>query len=297
MPSYRLSTSQDTAGQAVTDEKARRQLVSSATDVALDFILRILPSMPIPPFDGVKDGLLYHLSNLSMQGFKVKKENILVEVAGMRATKTTGTADESKFDYNEETLDARGRPLDSTIGIDVDALASDETPEIIMSPTSSVKATELLIIEVKDISAVLDDALWSFEQTYMPYLKGSGMANCHLSDGNIKISFELRKVKNSENEWEPVLCMHDRSCSIKEIELTLQGDSKLTWIVNKLAAIFKNPLRAYVVRTIINVLTNKSGWILEQLNSNLSPYWSLILRTAGLTMVSLDTRLDIVVGE
>jgi hypothetical protein len=61
--------------------------LSDATDTALDFILRILPSMPIPPFDGVKDGLVYHLSNLSMEGFKVKKENILVEIAGMRATK------------------------------------------------------------------------------------------------------------------------------------------------------------------------------------------------------------------
>lgn len=216
----------------------------------------------------------------------MKKENILVEVAGMRATKTTGSAEESKFDHSEETLDERGRPLESGRGMDVDAIGSNEIPEIIMSPANSVKATELLIIEVKEISAELDDALWSFEQTYMPYLRGSGMANCHLSDGSIKISFELRKVKTSETEWEPVLCMHDRSCSIKEIELVLQGDSKLTWIVNKLAAIFKNPLRDYVVRTIINVLTNKSGWILEQLNTNLSPYWGLILRTAGLTMVS-----------
>ena len=285
----------DTAGQAVTDEKARRQLVSSATDVALDFILRILPSMPIPPFDGVKDGLLYHLSNLSMQGFKVKKENILVEVAGMRATKTASSAEKSAFDYNENTLDAKARSerAETIEGMDIDEIENDEITEILMSPASSVKATELLIIEVKQISAVLDDAVWSFEQTYMPYLKGSGLANCHLSGGNLKLSFELRKMKKSDSdEWEPVLCLHDRSCSIKEIELSLQGESKLAWIVNKLAAIFKTPLRDYVVRTIIRILTNKSGWILQRLNSNLSPYWGLILRTAGLTMVSVGCVLD-----
>jgi hypothetical protein len=78
----------DTAGNAVTDEKARLELVSSATDTALDFILRILPSMPVPPFDGVKDGLLYNLSNLSLKGFKVKKEDIMAEIAGMPATET-----------------------------------------------------------------------------------------------------------------------------------------------------------------------------------------------------------------
>jgi hypothetical protein len=46
---------QDAAGNAMTDESARRKLLSDSTDTALDFILRILPSMPVPPFDGVKD--------------------------------------------------------------------------------------------------------------------------------------------------------------------------------------------------------------------------------------------------
>lgn len=45
----------DTAGNAMTDESARKELLSNATDTALDFLLRILPSMPVPPFDGVRD--------------------------------------------------------------------------------------------------------------------------------------------------------------------------------------------------------------------------------------------------
>ena len=39
----------------MTDESARKELLSNATDTALDFLLRILPSMPVPPFDGVRD--------------------------------------------------------------------------------------------------------------------------------------------------------------------------------------------------------------------------------------------------
>lgn len=261
--------------------------MSSATDVALDFILRILPSMPIPPFDGVREGLVYHLSNLSMKGFKVKKENIIVEVAGMRATMTKSQRKYQQFDRDRDYVDSRWNsdrefdPMPPYTSFESDMSLG----EIVMSPTSSVKATELLIIDVRQISAVLDDAFWSFEQTYMPYLKGSGMANSRLSDGRLKLSFELRKHKISASEWEPVLCLHNRSCSIQEIELVLQGDSRLTWIVNKLAAIFKTPLRDYVVKTIVSILTNKSGWILEQLNTNLSPYWGLILKTAGLSMV------------
>ncbi len=65
---HTLLNNKNVAKSAVLDENTRKEILSSAADSALDFILRILPSMSIPPFDGVKDGLIYHLSNLSMEG-------------------------------------------------------------------------------------------------------------------------------------------------------------------------------------------------------------------------------------
>jgi hypothetical protein len=119
-----------------------------------------------------------------------------------------------------------------------------------------------------------------------------------MSDGSIRLQFELRRRRKESSEggdaegadgaepvWEPVLCLHDRSCSIEEVELSLQGEGRLTWILNKLANIFKGPLRDYVVKTILRLLTNRSGWILDRLNTILTPYWDLILRTAKLSMV------------
>jgi len=266
----------DTAGTAVSDETARRDLVSSATDAALDFLLRILPSLPVPPFDGVRDGLVYHLSNLSMEGFKVRKEDIIVEIAGIRAKKQ-GESDEDPFDTFSD-------PIPSIPGSDSDEHTTGK----------AVKATELLIIDVSNISAMLDDAIFSFEQTYLPYLKGKGKANIKLTRGSIRLQFELRRRKKIDpeteeetDEWEPVLCLHDRKCKIGEIDLTLQGEGRVTWIINKLVSFFKNPLRDYVVRTIVNVLTNQSGVILDKLNSSLSNYWGLILRTASLSMDDL----------
>jgi hypothetical protein len=253
------------AEKAVTDEKARRMLLSSATDAALDFVLRILPSMPVPPFEGVRDGLVYHISNLSMKGFKVKKEDIQIELAGMRATRSIQKSDSADSDCS---------------GLEIDDMQR------------SIGATELLIINIQNTSAVLDNAAWSFEQTYLPYLKGGGVANVKMSGGSIRLQFELRKRRTISNKndsdqvWEPVLCLHDRSCSISNVELSLEGDSTLTWIVNKIATIFKSPLRDYVVTTIVKVLSNRSGWILQRLNRILSPYWDLILRTAQLDMVS-----------
>lgn len=284
----------DTAGNAVTDEKARKELVSSATDTALDFVLRVLPSMPVPPFDGVKDGLLYKLSNLSMKGFKMKKEDIMVEIAGMRATK------EKEKQPNDPQAPAwaaidNAAPVRAPPGQKL-SHSIDASFEVEMNAQDServVKATELLIIDVQGISALLDDVEWSFEQTYMPYLKGEGKADVKMSDGSIRLQFELRKRKkileeSGETIWEPVLCLHDRSCAIEGVDLVLQGEGRVTWLFNKMAALFKNVLRDYVVKTIINILTNKSGFILEQLNTNLAPYWGVILRTTGLSMVSIS---------
>jgi hypothetical protein len=246
----------DHTQSAITDEAARRELISSAGDSALDFLLKILPSMPVPPFDGVRDGLVYHLSNLSMAGFKVKKEDITIEIAGIRA-----------------------------------ALAQEATT------ARAVKASELLVIDIRNISATLDDAVWSFEQTYMPYLKGSGKANTRLWDGAIRLKFELRRriaktaidpaTGQKVPTWEPVLCLNDRSCSIGGVELTVQGEGRITWVANKLASLLGTRLRDYVVNVIINALTNNIGRLIDMLNSNLCNYWDLIMRTAKLELNKL----------
>jgi hypothetical protein len=254
----------DTAGSAVTDHKARIQLLSKATDVALDFILRVIPSMPVKPLEGVKDGLLYNISNLSLEGFRVRKEDIMIQLAGMRATKSTNAAD--------------GLPELS----DVTDFEQAET---------AVNATELLIVDVRRISAIFQDAEWNFEQTYLPYLKGEGKANVNMSDASIRLQFELRRLRRRNKDgtvgdWTPVLCLHDRHCTIENVHLSIPGDGRLAWIVNKLASIFKGALRDYVVKTILLILTNRSGWMLQRLNSTLEPYWHLILQTANLRMVS-----------
>jgi len=288
----------DAAGNVVTDEKARQELLSSATDTALDFMLRILPSMPVPPFEGVKDGLVYNLSNLSMAGFKVKKEDIEVSIAGMKATKKVCFPD--RLDVQIRTGGAIEMDVIPTIDMahpNCNMNVVDPIWGILDAPIAA-KATELLIIDVQRISAILDDAIWEFEQTYMPYLKGSGRANIRLSDGSIRLQFELRKQKKkyssgetvssrADVQWEPVLCLHDRSCTIDQVELTFQGEGRLTWVANKLASWLRGRLRDYIVRTIVNILTNRSGIVLEKLNVNLAPYWGLIMRTAQLDLDSL----------
>lgn len=319
----------DTAQGAVTDENKRRQLLSQATDAALDFFLKVLPNMPVPPFEGVKDGLVYHLSDLSMEGFKVKKENIVVEIAGMRATSDKGGKKSSKGALGMKAMKAAVKDIspEATAGtalaapesgssvVDDDSESDDDSfanpADLEISTTEAignVKATELLIIDISDVAAVLDGATWNFEQTYFPYLKGNGKSDVKLTEGAVRLQFELRKRKRKiqtpktgaeataiegeqeteEKEiWEPVLCLHDRSCKIGEVFVSLQGEGRMAWILNKLADYFKGPVGAYVARQIVAVMSNKSGVILDKLNTVLSPYWDMIMSTAGLKMDDL----------
>jgi hypothetical protein len=212
---------------------------------------------PVPPFEGVRDGLIYSIKNLSMHGFKLKKEDIMVEIAGIRAAGKSGT---------------KG---------DVSGSASFVQRD--------VKAADILVLDIRNVSAVFENALWSFEQTYMPHFKGNGRANIAISEGHIRLEFELKKRirTNGENKiWEPVLCLNNRTCSIGQLSISFEGASRLAWIANKLAQMLKNPLRDYVVRILLDLLGNKSGWLLENLNGILSAHWDLILKTTNLNIVS-----------
>lgn len=260
--------------------------------------------MPIPPFDGVRDGLVYHISNLSMEGFKVRKENILVEIAGMKATKKAGS-------MNIEELPVDGASSELPGGAEWLSNAQNSGMDFTTSVDDNVvvKATELLIIDVSEVSAEFNNAVWGFEQTYMPYLKGNGKFDAKMYSGAIRLVFELRRrpkegvEPNQEqfdpDEWVPVLALHDRSCSIGSVEFNMQGGSRLAWVINKAASIFKGLLRDYVVKTILRILTDKSGWILAKLNGGLSPFWDVLLRTAKLEMKDLEEAglEDIIAAE
>ena len=257
-----VNTILDTAGQAVSDEEKRVELLSSATDSALDFLLRILPAMPVPPFEGVRDGIIYSIDNLSMKGFRLKKEDIMVEIAGIKAAKQSN----------------------STATIVQDPMTGNDVA------SRKSKTTDILIIDVRNISALLEDAIWKFEKTSFPYLKRDGTANVNLSDGTIRLEFDLRKRKTKDDKFEPVLSLHNSFCAIGKIDLTIDGASGLAWVVNKLAAIFQGPLKNYVVKVIMDILKNRSGWLLQNLNGILSPHWDLILKMTGMALVSLLTE-------
>lgn len=162
--------------------------------------------------------------------------------------------------------------------------------------TAGVPATELLVIRVDNIQAKLEGIKWSFGQTYFPHMKGAGEADATIENAHLLLKFELRKkpaakAGSSSNfkeaeEWEPVLCLHDRHCSIESVSMQIKGDS-LSWLYNMMASLFKGLLKDYVVKTVLEAITNSSGYLLETLNTNLEQYWALILNMSKLSVDEL----------
>ncbi|CAB9516014.1 expressed unknown protein [Seminavis robusta] len=293
----------DTAQGAVTDEKKRLLLLSQATDAALDFFLKILPSMPVPPFEGSRTAWFTTCPIFPW------KDSRRATTDKRKSVKSLEAAKKAVRDMPKEA--AAGTPIEAPDSgsslLQEESNDEEEFQEADLDITTTseighIKATELLIIDISDVAAVMDGATWNFEQTYFPYLKGKGISDVRMVNGCVRLQFELRKrkrkiqvekVAGEEGEteekeiWEPVLCLHDRSCTIGEVFVSLQGEGRVAWLLNKLADFFKGPVGTYVARQIVAVLSNKSGVILDKLNNVLSPYWDLILSTAGLKMDDL----------
>jgi hypothetical protein len=65
---------------ALTDASAREQLIHRVTDAALEFLLSVLPNLPVPPIEGVREGVVYNISQLDLTGVKLQKQDVQVVV-------------------------------------------------------------------------------------------------------------------------------------------------------------------------------------------------------------------------
>ena len=283
-----VNTIVETSEKALTSEEERVALFSSATDSALDFILRVLPGLPVPPLTGVKDGTCYSFSNLSLRGFQVRKEDVAVKIAGVMATGAGAGAGA----YYNDTSSVSSESNSVNSNSDHTPLARPPQPSPPPSRDTKIDITEILVVEVKNITAVLDNVKWTFEQTFFPHMKAAGSADAKCFGASLVLKFELRKKPTpsssgtSLSAFSPILCLHEHSCSIDDVKVKIKGDS-LSWLLNILSSMFKSVLKDYVVASVIEAIQNSSGTLLEMLNGQLHDHWPMVLKLAKLTTEEL----------
>ena len=67
---------------AASAEK-RGELAAKAADFLLEFLLRYLPNVAVPPVEGVKDNVGYKIDGVDLSGFVIKKESVEIEIGGL----------------------------------------------------------------------------------------------------------------------------------------------------------------------------------------------------------------------
>jgi hypothetical protein len=71
----------DKAEDALTNAEARSRMINNMKDEILEFLLENLPSMSVPDIQGVKDDVQFAVTGLDMSGFKLKKEDVTLELS------------------------------------------------------------------------------------------------------------------------------------------------------------------------------------------------------------------------
>ena len=283
----------------VNNEQARRNMIAGAADSALEFLLKVLPSVEIPKLSGVKDGNMYSIADLSMNGFMIKKEDIDVQIAGIStnayANSKTPPTLTPNVSFTSKEMNPSEIPLPPSSSQESSSSFPSASAVPPAPPSIETNLKELLVIRVSNIQARLEDIKWSFEQTYFPHMKGKGTANAVVVNASLLLKFELRKKRKdpsaasitSTTSFEPVLCLNDRDCTIERMKVDIKGDS-LSWLYNMLASLFKNLLKEYVTKTVVEAISDSSGYLLETLNENLAMYWPLILKMSDFSVDDLE---------
>jgi hypothetical protein len=76
--------------KAWEDEGARNTLVAKLTDISLEFLLKSLPAIAIPPISGVDNDVAYTIDGLDMSGFVIDKKNVSFVVCDEKAIQNEG---------------------------------------------------------------------------------------------------------------------------------------------------------------------------------------------------------------
>jgi hypothetical protein len=193
-------------------------------DACLEFLLQYLPSMPIPPIDGEENGLEYSVSNLNLNRFKLKKEDVhltLGDFSVLNQAADAARAAEPTIEELGDDVSAGGSSAATSSVAAVAAPPGRDVPlqpppppqgplpplpppsprestassggEVEGAPPSAPPNSTLLTVQADNISAEFVDLRWSYKQQYFPYLEGGGTCDAKVSGCRIALAFDLRR--------------------------------------------------------------------------------------------------------
>jgi hypothetical protein len=292
----------------LTNAEARSQLVNETKDRVLEFLLENLPTMTVPDIQGVKDDVQFAITGLDMSGFKLRKEDVKVEVGsslkeelfsctavgiGAKFARVRWKYEQLYFPYLSGSGLADANVINASVRLGL---------KLVRVPKGLVRAVRGSSTDMLAAATAEDEA--AFYRMF-PKLRGpveairNGIAN--LADAQRQIAGgsspsaaasasaaggNAASIWSEYADWEPVLVLSSKVIAMESLQLNIE-DSSLSWLYNLLASVFSGLIREYVCTSLRDVVSAHSAMLLGSVNSVASKNWAAIKQIVGADISAL----------
>ncbi len=305
----------DQAEDALTNAEARARMINNTKDQILGFLLENLPSMSVPDIQGVKDDVQFSITGLDMSGFRLRKEDVTVELGtSMKDEFLTCTATgiaakfarikwkflQLYFPYlnGGGSADAAVNSASIKLGLKLirvpkgvvkalggAAAARSSLGDGVDVPPPTAQDEEAFYRQYPGVKAAVEAIRTSSADSSAQVLERGGSSGSSSSGGGGLVANPPANW-GDVSEWEPALVLSSKLIFMQSLELNIEN-SQLAWLYNLLASVFAGLIKDYVCASLKDVVGTHSAMLLGGINSMTSSYWPAIKQILSVTLESL----------
>jgi hypothetical protein len=161
-------------------------------------------------------------------------------------------------------------------------------------PRVVLGAGEVLHVEVREISALVPQLSWSYQQLRLPRLHGEGRADAALADGVVTLGFGLVPSRVVvAGRAVPQLTLRSSSVRLAGVELAFDG-SYFSWLYNVLSYLLQDAITTSLEASMAKALEAQCGKLLAKLNREMEGQWDAL---AGVLSHSSSDFANLAGGE
>ena len=290
----------DYGEQVVSDGDARALFISKAKDAALDFALRQLPSIVIPPITAEKDGIAYSLGAIDMSSFKILKEHVSVQLGDLSRTLT---GDDPLLHLHIDGISASIRNLDweyqqnyfpffggsgstdadvedASLTIDFELRRAWVDPAAIAAAAAAAAAAD-----AKDGGGGGDRGDGAASPPPIPArTSAAALPSASTTLSTVSSSSDGGGSSGTDStalaapHWEPRLVVSNVEVKMADLRLRFEGNSLYTW----LAHLFQGTVKDYITKTLTSSCRENLTALIAGLNGYIAPVLPAILSISSL---------------
>lgn len=293
----------------LTNAEARAQLINDTKDRVLEFLLENLPTMTVPDIQGVKDDVQFAITGLDMSGFKLRKEDVKVEVGsslkeelfsctavGIRAkfARVRWKYEQLYFPYLSGSGLADANVINASVRLGMKLVrvpkglvrairgSSTDSPDLLAAPTAEDEENFYRMFpKLRAPVEAIRNGMNDLADAQMHVATTGGASPSASADSAV-----AARIWSDYLDWEPVLVLSSKVIAMESLELNIE-DSSLSWLYNLLASVFSGLIREYVCTSLRDVVSAHSAMLLGSVNSVAAKNWAAIKQIVGADISAL----------